>query len=428
VSLSEANLRGAKLHGADLMGTNLNAADLSGADLSGADLSEANLCEARLREANLSGANLHIAILIDADLGWANLEGADLSSAILDGADLTGADFQRANLSNADFRKADLEDANLEGADLRGAGLFAANLIDARLDRADLTDAKLWETQRSGWWIKDVICRRAYWDPNGRELTEYGEGEFERIFAEKSRIVLRYPGGMSPIDLLALPLVVERLQAEHPNSVLQVRSVQNDAGGASVTITVEDRENRATEVFAAELEKLRTDLLTIQNRLLNEEKLRLSFEAQCQVLVERVIPTLAATPKQQINIGQLAAPLAVEGVNMSKGGTYNISGQAGAVGPGAHARDNSFQQVHGGVDLPKLAEELGRLGAAMKGETAGTREEDKAIGVVADAEDAAAKGDGSGALRYLKGAGKWALEVAEKVGVEVAVEALKRAV
>ena len=54
--------------------------------------------------------------------------------------------------------------------------------------------------------------------------------------------MLRYPGGISPVDLLALPLIVERLQADHPDSVLQVRSVQNDAGGATVTITVEDLE------------------------------------------------------------------------------------------------------------------------------------------------------------------------------------------
>ena len=52
--------------------------------------------------------------------------------------------------------------------------------------------------------------------------------------------------------------------------------------------------------------------------------------------------------------------------------TYNIPGQAGAVGPGAHAHDNTFQQIQaGGIDLPKLAEELGRLRTAMKGEATG---------------------------------------------------------
>jgi hypothetical protein len=63
----------------------------------------------------------------------------------------------------------------------------------------------------------------------------------------------------------------------------------------------------------------------------------------------------------------------------------------------------------------------------MKGEATGTREQDKAIGAVADAEEAAAKGDGPAALGYLKSAGNWALDTAQKIGVGVAVEALKRA-
>jgi hypothetical protein len=108
--------------------------------------------------------------------------------------------------------------------------------------------------------------------------------------------------------------------------------------------------------------------------------------------------------------------------------SYNISGQAGAVGPSSQSHDNTFQQIQAsGIDLPKLAEELGRLRAAMKGEATGTREQDKAIGAVADAEEAAAKGDGAAALRYLKSAGTWALGIAKEIGAKLAVEALSKA-
>jgi hypothetical protein len=118
--------------------------------------------------------------------------------------------------------------------------------------------------------------------------------------------------------------------------------------------------------------------------------------------------------------------MAIENIVMSQD-TYNVSGQAGAVGPGAQAHNNVFQQIQGGIDLPKLAEELGRLRAAMKGDYTGTREEDKAIGVVADAEESATKGDGPTALQYLKSAGEWTFGIAEKIGVPVVIEALKRA-
>jgi uncharacterized protein YjbI with pentapeptide repeats len=514
--LHGANLGGANLSGAYLHGANLGGANLSGANLSGADFGGANLSGADLGGADLGGADLGGANLTGADLGGANLSGADLhganfSGAYLHGTDLHGADLSGANLFGANLGSADLGGANLSGADLFGANLGRAdlrqaNLIDALLEHADLTGTKLWETQRGSWSIKAVICQRIFWDREGKEPTEYREGEFERIFAEKPRIVLnysggmssidpltlplvverlqaehpdsvlrvrsvqddagpavphavgplmtitvedvedrgaeafaaevealprivlRYPGGISSIDLLALPLILERLQADHPGSVLKIRSVRNGAGGASVTITVEDVEDRGAEAFAAEVEALRGDLFTIQHHLCSEECLRLAIEAKYQAVVGDVLPLLLekALPKQEFNIGKLTAPMIVEGPTMSRD-TYNIPEQAGAVGPRAHAHDNTFQQVQSGIDLPKLAEELGHLREAMKGEATGTREQDKAIGAVADAEEAAAGGDGPAALRYLKSAGKWTLGVAEKIGVAVATETLKRA-
>ena len=53
------------------------------------------------------------------------------------------------------------------------------------------------------------------------------------------------------------------------------------------------------------------------------------------------------------------------------------------------------------IDLPTLAEELRRLHAVVEVETTGAREEDRAVVAVADAEEAAAEGDGPGALRRL---------------------------
>jgi hypothetical protein len=235
--------------------------------------------------------------------------------------------------------------------------------------------------------------------------------------------VLRYPGGMSLVDLLALPIIVERLQVEHPGSVLQIHSVQNDAGGASVVITVEDRAGRDPEAFGQELVRIQTRLECVV-----EERDRL------QQRLDSILPQIfseigkfLALPRQEIHVHHPTGQTAIEGPTMSRD-TYNIPGQAAAVGPGAHAHDNTFQQIQAGMDLPRLAEELGRLRAAMKGEATGTREQDKAIEAVADAEAAATKGDGPAALRYLKGAGTWAFGIAEKLGVAVAIDALKQAI
>ncbi|MFC7478525.1 pentapeptide repeat-containing protein [Dankookia sp. GCM10030260] len=423
VRLGWANLRGADLSGADLRKATLLEANLSAANLHKADFEEADLRRADVNEATFRSANFSWASLVSVDFHRANLERVNFRGARLSGADLKGAKLRGAVFRQAGLRRANFETADLREADFRQADLHLANLVDTVLDRADLTDATLWETQRSGWSIRGVVCLSAYWDEEGFEPTKYGEGEFERIFAEKPRIVLRYLGGMSPVDLLALPFVVERLQVEHPGSVLQVRSVQNDGGGASVTITVEDLTDRRPEASRQELVRIQAKLeCFVEER----DHLRQSLEAERERL-RQIMNKLLERPTQKIDIHRPRGLTAIEGPNMSRD-TYNIPGQAGAVGSGASAHGNIFQQVQGGIDLAKLAEELGRLRVAMKGDATGTREQDKAIGAVADAEEAAAKGDGPAALGYLKSAGKWTLGIAEKIGVALATEALKRVI
>jgi hypothetical protein len=197
-----------------------------------------------------------------------------------------------------------------------------------------------------------------------------------------------------------------------------------------VAITVEDLADRSDEAFAQDVELMRADLVSVQMRLQQEERLRLQAEASYRTMVEDVLPRLLdkTQPKTEVHVGHITGPTIIEGTTMSKD-TYNIHGQAGAVGKNAHAHDITFQQAwnQSNIDLPRLAEELTRLRAAMKQETEGTREQDKAIVVVADAEEAAINGDGPTTLQHLKAAGKWALGIAEKIGVTVATEAIKRA-
>ena len=109
------------------------------------------------------------------------------------------------------------------------------------------------------------------------------------------------------------------------------------------------------------------------------------------------------------------------------GDTYKV-GQAGAVGPNAHAHDMNFNQIwnqlQGSIDLQQLAGELSRLRQEMKKEAV-EPEQDIAVSEVAKAEQSAKSGDGSKTLEHLKSAGRWALDVATKIGSSVAVEAIK---
>jgi uncharacterized protein YjbI with pentapeptide repeats len=371
-----------------------------------------DLSNAYLGYTDLRGVNLRVADLSDADFS-----GTDLSGAKFGGAELSYADFSYAELNDADLRGADLSYADFSGADLMGANFRLASLIDSCLENADLTGAKLWETQRGGWSIKGIICKRVFWDREGKEATEYEDGDFEHIFAEKPRIVLRYTGGIGPIDFAMLPFIVERLQDQHPNCKLNICSLQNNGNGATVTITVEDIKNRDSGALSQEVEQLRTEVKFLQGQL--------------HVYTDEFMPVFRelVISGRQTTIGQITGPTSI-GNNSMSGDNYNNNGQAGAFGSNAHAHDMTFQQVQNQatLDLPRLAEELADLHTAMKRKTEGTREQDKAIVAVADAEEAASKGDGPTALRHLKAAGQWTLGVAQQIGVPVAIEAIKRAI
>ena len=85
-----------------------------------------------------------------------------------------------------------------------------------------------------------------------------------------------------------------------------------------------------------------------------------------------------------------------------------------------------WSYVGASINLDKLASELSQLRATMRNE-ASTAEHDMAIGEIATAETAAKEGDGARALQHLKSAGKWAWDVATKLGTTVAAEAISKA-
>ena len=118
------------------------------------------------------------------------------------------------------------------------------------------------------------------------------------------------------------------------------------------------------------------------------------------------------------------------GVEVIVGDRYDVRGQAGAVGPNAHVHDVSFNQIWAqqgdDIDLAALADDLSRLRTALR-ERATTPEDDRIVAEVGQAEISAGGGDGPGALRHLRSAGKWAWETATAIGVGVAAAAIKAA-
>jgi hypothetical protein len=121
--------------------------------------------------------------------------------------------------------------------------------------------------------------------------------------------------------------------------------------------------------------------------------------------------------------GLLAAP--IQGDVM--GDSYTV-GQAGAVGPNARAENIQFQQIwqqsSSDLDIGQLAEELKVLRGHLR-QQADTPQEDEAVAEISKAQVAAVEGDGAGAMRHLRQAGKWALDSATAIGTAVAAAAIK---
>jgi hypothetical protein len=109
------------------------------------------------------------------------------------------------------------------------------------------------------------------------------------------------------------------------------------------------------------------------------------------------------------------------------GNKYSVSNSVVGV-VGDHARNTTVTQTWNtfekSVDYAQLANELRQLREALDRE-ASEPDQKLAASAVAAAEQSAERRDGKKLLEYLTIAGKWAFSVAEKIGVEVAKDALK---
>jgi len=106
-----------------------------------------------------------------------------------------------------------------------------------------------------------------------------------------------------------------------------------------------------------------------------------------------------------------------------------VINQPGVVVAGGEATNFTVNQSLSGatdLDLNKLATELAVLVASLRDNPNDGETREPAIRAVAAAHREAEKGNGAGVLENLSKAGEWVLNVATKIGVPVAAEAIKR--
>lgn len=150
--------------------------------------------------------------------------------------------------------------------------------------------------------------------------------------------------------------------------------------------------------------------------------------------LERCRETISKIVREHWDFGDLASPnssisMSIKGnLNMAETRYHVSNSQVGAIGPNAHVHDIAFhqalEQASKSIDSATLARELDQLKAELA-QLASDRDHYAALVAVSDAAVNAKAGDGVGALGKLTAAGKWAFDVATKIGVSVAADAIK---
>jgi uncharacterized protein YjbI with pentapeptide repeats len=410
----EADLRLASLSWTDLAGADLSNANLESANLEGANLSNANLTEADLRCTILSMATLRETTLRWAKLRGAKLDRADLRRADFSWAELREAVLREADLTGAELGEVDLSEANCSKSHLNRANLCTARLINTNMDGATLTGACLWETPRAGWSIKGVICEYVYWDKEWKEKSVYRPGEFERLYADKTKIRLFFKDGFDPLEFDTLPALIKHLENSHPGIKLRMVGIKEGSGGIVVELAIENEGAHSPEQLRqlrAEIETTAQRAIEYERKFLAEEKQRLQLEGALRQS-DAIIDKLILRPNYNI-----------QGNYMND--TYNVSGQAGAVGQNAHAHDMTFNQVVNHFDLPALAKQLGELREEMVKRQDSSPQSVIVQGEAAKAELAAKEGNTSKVIEYLKAGGQGLLDIAKETGKELLTAAIK---
>jgi uncharacterized protein YjbI with pentapeptide repeats len=327
---------------------NLSGADLNGLDLSGFNLSNAMLWSIK-GNANFKGANLEGSLLNWANLSYSNLQKANLSRSSLDNAVLRNTHFEAANLSYATLNKAELSQANLSNANLSYAHLNSADLyfaqcykanfseadlkmtrlMYARMDGTNLTGANIWQTQRAGWSIKGVECEFIYLEREGTK-TVFEPGEFERLYADKTKIVLSFQGGITPLEIATLPALIKHLENSYSGCSLSLESIKDDVGGASVTLVVNnERDFNLDEIrqIKAQLEEKGKEAIEHQKLALKEKETRLMFEGEVKQL-NSFVDKLIMKPSQIIQVDVIRGDKILrDKIETKIGSISNVSGQ-----------------------------------------------------------------------------------------------------
>ncbi len=290
-------VKNAKFLTAQSMGANFSHVDFEGHNLQGMDFRQAKFCNANLMGQNLEGMDLSDvdfseAVLKNASLRNSKLEKANFTDAVLTSVDFRGANLKSAVLKNTDLRHQNFYGMNLEDADLSMSDLRYSNLSHTKLKYAKLTACKLYNASITGWSIKGVESKEAYWDKEGQIVTRYKKSEFERLYAESIIVELKYDQFIAPHEFASLPILIEHLEAMFWGVKLRIKSLKEVAGGTLVKVVIEDTGGINPEKLEKQLQQEAANVIVAQMMMRNDRMLMQEMKESIAVMKEQFWPRL----------------------------------------------------------------------------------------------------------------------------------------
>ncbi len=282
---------------ASVRGSSFDRVDFSGHDLQGFDL----------RDTSFRGAKLNNQILTRTDFSAANLDGCELTHSDLSHAKLAGVscthvdfrstiikstDFFQSNLAKCNFAGADIENVNFEGAMLVECDFRKAKIKHSSFVKANITGSSFWEVDAVDWTLTKVKCSHAFWDKRSKQKTYYSNYEFERLYSHALTIELNYPFRLSVTEMSTLPILIEHLQASQWGTSIRLKSIQDQAGGALVILSIDESSSYNPSELRDQLQKEASSIQMAQIAMRQDNILQQSLKEEVANIKENFWPRL----------------------------------------------------------------------------------------------------------------------------------------
>ncbi len=308
-----------------------------------------------------------------------------------------------------------------------GALIVSADNIFRKFDRDVLSPV-----YGSGTWIvtrPDTLARalRIFLTPNRQSDAAFSQifamPEFRGIGQDRNEIVSRVAAYLATYADLPEETATKLLA----NDLLISRMKDADNRDGTFERLIQEELVRENEALVEERESTLAQMRRVTNDA-QKEMASISRELSARgdpELVDRMEELQRLIGQSfSVNIGKV-----VMADEYSGGYFQNIQSQIGAQGPNVKAQDFTQQadQRQLTADMPALSLELESLKQQLVTEAA-SADDYRAVAEIQAAREAADEGNEGGVRQHLANAGRWALEVAVRVGTSVAETALRQAI